>query len=369
MKSNPLMKVKSLGQSIWLDYIQRDLLSSGEFQRLMNEDGVSGVTSNPAILEKAIVAHHDYDDAIDAMQGSDANKIYEQLAIEDLQHAADLLSPQYEASQGQDGFVSFEVSPLLAHDTEATVSEARRLWSALDRPNSFIKVPATKAGIAAISVLIAEGININATLLFSLQRYKEVAEAYISGLEMRAKRGDSLTSVISVASFFLSRIDTLVDTKLDELLAKSPSNQQQLIALRGQSAIASARLAYQDYKQLFTGERWQQLAAAGAKTQHLLWASTSAKDPAYSDIKYVEALIGAETINTLPMETLLAYRDHGEPAARLEHNIDTAQLTLKELADIGLDLNVITDQLEEEGVQKFIMAYTALLKNLHQRID
>lgn len=368
MKSNPLMKVKSLGQSIWLDYIQRNLLSSGEFQRLIDEDGVCGVTSNPAILEKAIVEHHDYDDAIAAMAGTDVNKVYEQLAIEDLQHAADLLRPQYESSQGQDGFVSFEVSPMLAHDTEATVSEARRLWSALDRPNSLIKVPATRAGIAAIPVLIAEGININATLLFSLQRYKEVAEAYMSGLERRVKRGDSLNGIISVASFFLSRIDTLVDSKLDELSAKSSSNQQQLIVLRGQCAIASARLAYQNYKQYFSGERWQQLAAAGAKTQRLLWASTSAKDPAYSDIKYIEALIGAETINTLPMETLLAYRDHGEPAARLEQNIDTAHLTLKELADIGLDLNAITDQLEEEGVKKFTTAYTALLENLQQRI-
>lgn len=369
MKSNPLMKIKSLGQSIWLDYIQRDLLNSGEFQRLINDDGVCGVTSNPAILEKAIVEHHDYDDAIVAIVGSDANQLYEQLAIEDLQHAADLLRPQYEASQGQDGFVSFEVSPLLAYDTEATVSEARRLWSALDRANSLIKVPATRAGIAAIPVLIAEGININATLLFSLQRYKEVAEAYMTGLERRAERGDSLSNVISVASFFLSRIDTLVDSKLDDLHTKSTSNQQLVMELRGQSAIASARLAYQDYKQIFSDKRWQQLASAGAQRQRLLWASTSAKDTAYSDIKYVEALIGAETINTLPMETLLAYRDHGEPAARLEQNINESQHILNGLADIGLDLNAITDQLEEEGVQKFITAYTALLGDLQQRID
>jgi len=359
--------VGELGQSIWLDFIQRDMLRNGQFQRLVDEDGIRGVTSNPAILEKAIVEHHDYDAAIKAMPGLDARALYEHLAVEDLQMAADLLRPVYESTQGHDGFVSFEVSPEFAYDAGATVREARRLWNSLNRPNSLIKVPATPAGITAIQQLIAEGINVNATLLFSLQRYREVAQAYLDGLEMRAGKGEALAPVASVASFFLSRIDTLVDSQLDALV-KGPS-QKKVQALRGQTAIASARLAYLEYKRLFSGERWQRLAAAGARTQRLLWASTSTKDPAYSDIKYVEALIGAETINTLPLETLAAYRDHGEPAARLEYEIDTAQNTLAGLAELGLDLDALTEQLEKEGVQKFSAAYAELLENLRQRTN
>ena len=366
MPTNPLLTIKRLGQSIWLDYIQRALLTSGEFQHMIDDDGVSGVTSNPAILEKAIVEHHDYDAAISAIDSADATTLYEQLAIADLQQAADMLAPQYAATRGHDGFISMEVSPQLAYDTKATVDEARRIWSSLNRPNSLIKVPATPAGIVAIRELIADGININATLLFSLQRYTEVAQAYLEGLEIRAERGEPLDTVASVASFFLSRIDTLVDNKLDALT--TDSTRQQVQALRGETAIASARLAYQDYKRLFNGERWQQFAAAGAKTQRLLWASTSTKDPAYSDIKYIEALIGFDTINTLPLETLAAYRDHGKPEQRLEQDIDTARATLDGLADLGLDLDALTEQLEREGVQKFTTAYITLLENLNQRI-
>jgi transaldolase len=366
VQTNPLMKIKRLGQSLWLDYIQRGLLSSGEFQRLIDNDGICGVTSNPAIFEKAMVEHDDYDAAIRDMPGTDANVVYEHLAIADLQQAADLLNPVYESSQGRDGYVSFEVSPQLAYDTDATVAEARRLWAALNRPNSLIKVPATLAGVAAIQQLTAEGININATLLFSLQRYLEVAQAYISGLEMRAAKGEALTSAASVASFFLSRIDTLVDSQLDAVTA-GPL-QQKAQALRGGAAIASARLAYQDYKRLFSGARWQRLVAAGAQTQRLLWASTSTKDPSYSDIKYVEALIGAETINTLPPDTVAAYRDHGQPEIRLEDDLADAEHALVSLADMELDLNAITDQLEKEGVQKFCTAYGTLFENLQQRI-
>lgn len=366
MKINPLLTIKQLGQSVWLDYIQRGLLSSGEFQRLIDDDGVSGVTSNPAILEKAIVEHHDYDAAIKATQSTDATALYEQLAIIDLQQAADMLSPHYVATQGRDGFISMEVSPRLAYDTKATVQEARRLWSVLNRPNSLIKVPATSAGITAIRELIADGINVNATLLFSLQRYREVAQAYIAGLTLRAERGETLDTVASVASFFLSRIDTLVDSKLDNLM--SGATHQLAEVLRGKSAIASARLAYQDYKQLFAGEHWQKLAAAGARPQRLLWASTSTKDPAYSDIKYIEALIGVDTINTLPLKTLAAYRDHGQPELRLEQDIDMAHVTLDGLAELGLDLTALTDQLEREGVQKFTSAYQGLLENLVHRL-
>ena len=363
MNNNPLLTIKRLGQSVWLDYIQRALITSGGLQRLIDTDGVSGVTSNPAILEKAIVEHQDYDAVIRARSGLDAQALYEQLAIADLQQAADLFRPVYEASHGRDGFVSFEVSPHLADDTEATVREARRLWSALNRPNSLIKVPATTAGIAAIQQLIADGINVNATLLFSLQRYQEVAQAYLAGLEARAEQGKPLVAVSSVASFFLSRIDTLVDSKLDTLATA----RQQAQRLRGQTAIASARLAYQTYKRLFAGARWGRLAVAGATTQRLLWASTSTKDPAYSDVKYVEALIGAETINTLPPETIEAYRDHGLPETRLETELEFASDVLTGLAEVGLDLDELTRQLEREGVQKFIAAFDKLLAKLGQR--
>ena len=366
MPTNPLQRLKTLGQSIWLDYIQRDLLSSGELQRLVDEEGVSGVTSNPSIFEKAIVEHHDYDAAIKAMAGRDAAVLYEQLAVADLQQAADIFRPVYAASGGRDGFVSLEVSPQLADDSEATIIEARRLWSVLDRPNSLIKVPATAAGIVAIRQLISEGINVNATLLFSLQRYREVAQAYLAGLEARLQRGESVSSIVSVASFFLSRIDTLVDRQLDAM--DGGASQKKALALRGRMAIASARLAYQLYKQLFSGERWQRLAAAGAGSQRLLWASTSTKDPTYSEIKYVEALIGEGTINTLPLATLQAYREHGRPEARLEQDVDAAQATLDGLAELGLDLQQLTARLEEEGVQKFSAAYAALLENLQQRI-
>tara|TARA_R110000787_G_scaffold220068_1_gene328813 strand:- start:40126 stop:41202 length:1077 start_codon:yes stop_codon:yes gene_type:complete len=356
--------MQGLGQSIWLDYIQRGLLTSGELQRLIDEDGINGVTSNPAIFENAIVEHDDYDAAIAAMPGIDASELYERLAIQDLQQAADILAPCYTATQGRDGFVSFEVSPELAFDTEATVCEARRLWAALDRPNSLIKVPATSAGVKAMQQLIVDGINVNATLLFGLKRYREVAQAYLDGLEIRAGQGERLASVAAVASFFLSRIDTLVDRKLDAMM---PAQAQEKVQVRGQAAIASARLAYQEYKQLFSGDRWRKLVRAGAKTQRLLWASTSTKDPAYSDIRYIEALIGAETINTLSPGVLIAYRDHGKPAARLEHHIDTARNTLSELAGLGLDLDTLTEQLEQDGVQKFSVAYQKLLANLKRR--
>jgi transaldolase len=341
------------------------LLTSGDFQRLIDKDGVCGVTSNPSILEKAIVEHQDYDTAIQKMRGVDANALYEHLAIEDLQQAADLLRPLYEKTEGRDGFVSFEVSPLLAYDTKNTVQEASRLWQALNRPNTLIKVPATPEGVIAIQQLIANGINVNATLLFSLQRYQEVAQAYLEGLETRMAHGKSLSCMASVASFFLSRIDKLVDSKLDAIATKL--TQQNIKKLRGETAIASARLAYQKYKRFYSGERWQRLAAAGARPQRLLWASTSAKDPAYSNTKYVEALIGADTINTLPLDLLTTYRNFGDPAVRLEKNIDTARNTLAGIADLGLDLNAIAKQLEKEGVQKFSAAYQVLLENLRQR--
>jgi transaldolase len=364
MNSNRLMMVKQLGQSIWLDYIQRSLLNSGEFQRMIEEDGVCGVTSNPSILKAAIVEHHDYDAIIEASHHQDTNALYEELAIEDLQQAADLLRPVYEDTNGRDGFVSMEVSPHLAYDVEETIKEARRLWSALNRPNSLIKVPATPAGVIAIQHLIAEGININATLLFGLHRYQEVAQTYLNGLEIRAGRGESLENVSSVASFFLSRIDTLVDSKLDSI----PSSAMQDLPLRGQTAIASARLAYKVFQQIFSGRRWQKLEEAGASKQRLLWASTSTKDPDYSDVKYVEALIGSETINTLPTATLDAFREHGRVESLLDSELLMSHEILVGLEKVGIDLALLTTQLENEGVQKFITAYDQLLENLGQHL-
>lgn len=364
MKNSPLLAAKQLGQSIWLDYIQRGLLTSGEFQSMVDRDGVCGVTSNPAILKQAIVEHHDYDAAIKSTNYQDPVALYEKLAIEDLQHAADLLRPVFEATNGRDGFVSMEVSPHLAYDTEETIREARRLWSLLDRPNALIKVPATMAGVTAIQHLIAEGISVNATLLFSLQRYQEVTQAYLEGLEARAQKGEPLGNVSSVASFFLSRIDTLVDGKLDAI----PSSAMRDLPLRGQTAIASARLAYKIYQQIFSGQRWQRLEKAGASRQRLLWASTSTKDPEYSDVKYVEALIGLETINTLPLVTLEAFRDHGKAESLLDTDLLLSHQALVGLESVGIDLSLLTTQLENEGVQKFITAYDQLLENLGQHL-
>jgi transaldolase len=369
MSDNPLRALEHLGQSIWVDYIQRGMLDGGEMQRLIEEDGVSGVTSNPSIFEKAIVEHHDYDDAIRTIRGGKASETYERLALEDLQRAADLLRPSYEASHGCDGFVSLEVSPHLAYDVETTLREARRLWVALGRPNGLIKVPATREGLQAIRQLIAEGINVNATLLFSLQRYREVAEAYISGLEDRVSAGGDITRIASVASFFLSRIDTLADTWLDALAERDPEKGVEATRLRGRAAVASARLAYQDYKKLFSGERWQRLAAEGGKPQRLLWASTSTKNPDYSDIKYVEPLIGSDTVNTLPLKTLDAYRDHGAPEQRLESDVDEAHRTLADLEAIGIDMQALTDQLEREGVEKFIQAHDKLMESLGSHLE
>ena len=360
---NRLRRVKALGQSLWLDYIERALLLNGELERLIRDDGISGVTSNPAIFEKAIAQHAEYAPAIAelARRGLDPEKIYEELAVEDVRLAADLLRDAYETSRGRDGYVSLEVSPHLAHDSAGTVAEARRLWSWVERPNLMIKVPATREGLAAIRQLIAAGINVNATLLFGVVRYREVAESYIAGMEERLANGGALEHVASVASFFLSRIDTLVDRFLDQV------NQEEGRALRGRTAIACARLAYQEYLQLVGGKRWQALVPHGACTQRLLWASTSTKDPAYDSLKYVEALIGPDTVNTLPPETLAAYRDHGDPALRLEEDLSVTYALPGELAALGLEMHALSDELERQGVQKFIEPYENLLVTLARR--
>jgi transaldolase len=369
MKRNPLLELQSLGQSIWIDFISRGIISSGELQRMIEEDGVSGVTSNPSIFEKAITKSDDYDETIRALilQGKTTDEVYQLLTVEDIQMVADLLRPTYDRTAGQDGFVSLEVSPALAHDTQGTIQEAQLLWSLVDRPNSMIKVPATREGIPAIKQLTGEAINVNITLLFGLPRYREVVNAYLEGLEILDSKGGNLKHVASVASFFLSRIDVLLDPLLEKKkLAASPQADKASV-LQGQVAIASAKVAYQLYKEMFNGDRFAKLANKGARTQRLLWASTSTKNPKYSDTKYIEPLIGPNTINTLPVETLDAYRGHGQPHLSLEQNVSQAYHVLNKLSLVGVDLGKVTQQLEEEGVKKFVSALDRLMNSLQEK--
>jgi transaldolase len=366
MSENPLVKLGTFGQSIWLDYIRRKMIESGELKKFIDDDGLKGVTSNPAIFEKAIAGSGDYDADIRklAQAGASIQEIYQTLTVADVGQGADVFRPLYDRVDGQDGFVSLEVNPHLAHDTQSTIAEARRLWQALNRPNVLIKVPATKEGLPAIRQLISEGINVNVTLLFGLPRYQEVAEAYVSGLEARAAQGQSLKRVASVASFFLSRIDVLLDPKLEKIATAAGPNAKEAQELIGQIAIASAKIAYTLYQQIFGSGRFKNLATQGARPQRLLWASTSTKNPAYPDVKYVEPLIGPETVNTLPLETLEAYRDHGNPASRLGQDVDRAASYLKGLPELGINLNQVTQQLEDEGVDKFNKPFDSLMSTL-----
>ena len=361
--SNPLRQVHQLGQSIWLDDIRRGWLRDGHLARLISEDALAGVTSNPAIFAKSISEGAEYNDAIASLAraGRDINDIYETLALEDVQAAADLFRATYDASGGTDGFVSLEVSPHLADDTQGTIAEGLRLWQAFNRPNAMIKVPGTEAGLPAITELIAAGININVTLLFSVERYRAVVDAYLAGLEKRSRAGKPIDQIASVASFFLSRIDTLVDGQLDKM--STPEAKAQ----RGRAAIASARLAYQYFKEWTNSDRWRVLAYKGVKPQRLLWASTSSKDPAYKDTMYVEALIAPNTVNTLPPATVDAYRDHGSPAVRIEDDLSSAKETVHALRGLGIDLNAVSAQLEREGVKKFKEPFDALLATLAKR--
>jgi transaldolase len=369
MNKNPLLVLESLGQSIWLDYLQRGALDNGQLKHWIDEDGASGLTSNPSIFEKAIAGSHDYDKSIHgmAMGGKSIQEIYQTLTVEDIQRAADLFHPVYERQDGADGFVSLEVSPKLAHDTAGTIAEARQLWSAVNRSNLFIKVPATREGLPAIKHLIGEGINVNITLLFGLPRYREVAEAYLSGLEELAASGRPISRVASVASFFLSRIDVLIDPMLGKLSTGAGSPAAIAKGLQGKIAIASAKAAYQIHQEIFNRERFLILAQKGARTQRLLWASTGTKNPDYSDVMYIEPLIGRETINTLPVETLEAYRDHGLPALRLGEGLPEANRVLESLRQTGIDLDAMTQRLEDEGVAKFIKAYDQLMAVLNEK--
>ncbi|HXC64206.1 MAG TPA: transaldolase [bacterium] len=355
--SNPLLRLEAFGQSVWLDYIRRDLIVSGGLMRLIKEDGVRGVTSNPSIFEKAIAESPAYERDIRAMAmtGQSAMSVYEGLTQQDVRFAADELRPLYDRLNGSDGYVSLEVNPHLAYDTEGTLAEARRLWAALDRPNAMIKVPATDQGLPAIRSLIAEGINVNITLIFGVKRWRQVAEAYLDGLEARVGSGKSIRRVASVASFFVSRIDAALEKKL------GPQTEA-----RGRVAIAACKVAYAEQTALFSGHRFLTLASRGARPQRLLWASTGTKDAQESDVKYVEGLIGLDTVNTVPLATLQAYRDHGNPQSRLSGGLPEARLILESLPGHGVDLEQVARALEDEGVKKFRQPFDALLASLEK---
>jgi len=358
MSDSRLHKLSELGQSIWIDFLSRKMIQTGGLEDLMRDDAVVGVTSNPTIFQKAISEGDLYDEQIRACLDDfdDPKEIFWRLAETDVGNACDLLRSVWDAGGGKDGYVSIEVDPNLAGDTEATIAEARRLHQQIDKPNLFVKIPATKAGLPAIEEMIASGKNINVTLIFSLERYSEVAEAYIRGLERLAETGGDLAQVASVASFFVSRVDTEADKRLDEIGGHEE--------LKGKLAVANAKLAYQRYKEIFSGPRWDPLAGQGATAQRCLWASTSTKNPDYSDVLYVEELIGPETVNTMPEETIEAFQDHGEVALTLEQGLDEAKRLFDQLAEVGVDYDDVTRVLEEEGVQKFADSFSELLDGI-----
>lgn len=358
-KISPTREVQSFGQSIWYDNIRREMISSGELQSLI-EDGIKGITSNPTIFEKAIVGSQDYDDdlRVFSLEGLSPEQIFEELAIADIRNAADLLYPIYRQENGHDGFVSLEVRPTLAYDTEGTINEARRLFKKLGRPNVMIKVPATSQGLTAVETLISEGININVTLIFSIEQYEAVVNAYIAGLKNRSRKAEAIENVASVASFFLSRIDTAVDGQL-ELLGQP--------ALKGKIAIASAEIAYERFRNIFSGELWESLSREGAQVQRPLWASTGTKNPAYRDTLYVESLIGPDTVNTVPPATLAAFNDHGNVSLTLGQGLAQAVDEMSKLKATGVDLDAITAQLLEEGVEAFTHSYTTLIQSIIEK--
>jgi transaldolase len=355
MANSRLHQLSELGQSVWIDFLSRHLLRSGELARMMEEDAVVGVTSNPTIFQKAISEGDAYDEQFRGVlaEEDDPKEVFLRLAVQDVQNACDLLRSVWDGGEGQDGYVSIEVDPNLAYDTDATIAEAQRLHELVDKPNCFVKIPATKAGLPAIEEMIARGRNINVTLIFSLERYVEVVEAYLRGLERLVESGGDPSRVASVASFFVSRVDTEADRRLDE--AGAPND------LKGKLAVANAKLAYQRYKGLFSGDRWEALSAKAARTQRCLWASTSTKNPDYRDVLYVEDLIGPETVNTMPEETIRAFQDHGEVALTLEQEINEARQVFERVAEAGVDYDDVVVTLEREGVEKFAESFRELL--------
>ena len=361
---NPLVELHAHGQSFWYDNIRRKFLLDGTLQGLIDDDGLRGMTSNPSIFQKAITGSDDYDAQMESLvtEGASTNEIYEALALQDIQTACDIFAGLYSESKGGDGYVSLEVSPNLAHDTDGTVAEARRLHAAVARENVMIKVPATDAGIPAIKQLISEGINVNVTLMFSMQHYLDVAEAYIDGLDMLVSNGGDPSKVSSVASFFISRVDSAVDKRLEAL------DDAAAEALMGKAAIANAKIVYQKFKDMFHGEAFARLSEVGGRRQRLLWASTSTKNPSYPDTLYVDELIGDETVNTMPPKTIDAFRERGTAATTLESEIDEALLVLDNLEELGVDLDEITDELQRAGVESFAKAFAALMEAIDAEV-
>ena len=369
--TNPLLQLKALGQSVWYDNIDRSQLVSGQFKRLLDEDGICGVTANPTIFEKSISSGHAYDEQINQLirEGKSTNEIYEALIIQDIRTVADILRPIYDSANRQDGLVSLEVSPDLAHDTEGTLSEVRRFWKMVDRPNLMIKIPGTPEGIPAVLQALTEGINVNITLIFSISTYRQVAEAFISALEARRAAGEDISHMASVASFFVSRVDTLVDKLLEDKVkaTSNTSEQQHLKSLEGKAAIANARLVYQDFKKIFNTPRFAALKQAGAYVQRPLWASTSTKNPAYRDVLYAEELIGPDTVDTMPFETIENFRDHGRVRLSIEDNLEEAHQVFDAIEKIGIHYDQVTKQLQDEGVQKFADSFHTLFEGIAEK--
>ena len=368
---NPLLQIKTQGQSVWYDNIDRAQLASGEFKRMLNDDGIVGVTANPTIFEKAISSGHAYDEQMSQLisEGKSTSDIYEALVIQDIRTVADLLRPIYDRTNGLDGYVSLEVSPELAHDTEGTLNEARRFWKMVERPNLMIKIPATPEGIPAVEQALTDGINVNITLIFSLDSYKAVADAYLNALESRNAEGKDISHIASVASFFVSRVDTLVDKLLeDKAKATSDANEQaHLKSLEGKAAIANARVVYQEFKHIFYTPRFETLKHSGAHVQRPLWASTSTKNPAYRDVLYAEELLGPDTVDTMPQETIVNFRDHGVVAHTIEKDPQGAQATLDALEKVGVHYAQITQQLQDEGVKKFADSFHQLFQGIDSK--
>jgi transaldolase len=371
--NNHLLEIKAYGQSIWMDNLNRGLIQSGELEDLIQNQNISGITSNPAIFQKAIAGNVIYDADIESgiRAGKSVQDIYESLVFNDIRNACDVLRPIYESTDGLDGYVSIEVPPSLARDTQGTIQEALRYYKTIDRANVMVKIPGTPEGLAAVEQVIKEGVNVNVTLLFAVDSYVETAWAYIRGLEARAEAGQDINKISSVASFFLSRIDTKVDERIDDLLKGEDnlSEKAELEELKGKVAIANAKIAYQKYQEIFGSDRWQALAQKGANVQRLLWASTSTKNPAYSDVMYVNELIGPDTVNTLPPETIEACADHCDIANRIDTDVDQAENTLQTLAEVGINLDQVMEELLEEGIDKFIKPFDSLIGSLQEKVD
>lgn len=368
---NEILKIHEYGQSLWYDNIHRELLNDGTLAEMIEAGEIRGVTSNPSIFNKAISQSDVYNQAIQDLTkaGKSRDEIYEALAVDDIQRAADLFRPLYDQTRGGDGYVSLEVSPYLAHDTEGTIEEAKRLWKLVDRPNLMVKIPATLEGLPAITEAIASGININVTLIFGLGRYQKVREAYLKGLEKRLDAGEPINRIASVASFFISRIDTKVDNRLSEIVDAGADGADPAQVLLGQIAIASGKLAYRDYQNTFGPDNplYQKVKEAGGNLQRVLWASTSTKNPEYSDVRYVEEMIGPDTVNTVPHKTLDAFKDHGKAARTIDQGVREAEKQFQQLADLGIDIDTVTQELEDEGVKSFADSFTSLLETIEER--